>query len=426
MELWQWNEVQHNRWTRALKACNQVGVRPLWHVDDEQENEDKKLSWATATRLLRKLKARIIRVGGKREQPKEQAWRLEDAAQWELLFRGEEVFWKSAKALRKAGHESILSLMQEPSQTNRPVPMLTRDEELGSRGTIHIRMLIPRGIAGITEDDRATLQAWLELIDWTGLGIAPKYPIPRRLKLNMDPTSTMHQWLTLKELQCGVKHHDAAQVFTDYLKELEMLAKAVRNQEPNAGSRVELMSGGEVLGTALIKWLKDGEEDIIVAREVVQVVWPRVCEGRSPAHSAWAASCETKVELAAEVESWMRVHNTRCERHLIKLGYFCPGCQHGLCTVCNDMESRTQCPLCQEPFPRMPSEYQHTGQRQSPGTKCLNLHTLGEQWIEEVTEVDFVPTSMEGCPEGEHLRFKAHVRGGRQRLGRSGARGCWG
>ncbi len=46
-----------------------------------------------------------------------------------------------------------------------------------------------------------------------------------------------------------------------------------------------------------------------------------------------------------------------------------------------------------------------------PGTKCLNLHTLGEQWIEEVTEVDFVPTSMEGCPEGEHLRFKAQVRG---------------
>jgi hypothetical protein len=25
MELWQWNEVQHNRWTRALKASNQVG-----------------------------------------------------------------------------------------------------------------------------------------------------------------------------------------------------------------------------------------------------------------------------------------------------------------------------------------------------------------------------------------------------------------
>ena len=171
------------------------------------------------------------------------------------------------------------------------------------------------------------------------------------------------------------------------------------------------MRGGEVLGTAFIKWLKDGEADINVAREVVQVVWPRVCQGRSPTHSAWATSCETKIELAAEVESWTRIHNTRCERHLIKFGYFCPGCQHGLCTVCNDMESRTQCPLCQELFPQMPSEYQHTGQRQFPGTNCLNLNTLGEQWIEEVTEVDFVPTSMEGCPEGEHLRFKARVRG---------------
>ena len=69
----------------------------------------------------------------------------------------------------------------------------------------------------------------------------------------MDSTSTMHQWLTLKELQCGVNHHDAAQMFTDFRKELEMLAKAITNQEPTAGSRVEVMSGGEVLGTALIK-----------------------------------------------------------------------------------------------------------------------------------------------------------------------------
>ena len=59
----------------------------MWYVN-ELEDGEKKLNWATATRALRKLKARIIKVGGKREQPKEQAWRLEDAAQWELLFRG--------------------------------------------------------------------------------------------------------------------------------------------------------------------------------------------------------------------------------------------------------------------------------------------------------------------------------------------------
>ena len=83
---------------------------------DELEDGEKKLSWATATRSLRKLKARIIKVGGKREQPQEQAWRLEDAAQWELLFRGEEVFWKVAGAVRKAGYNSIFSLTQDTTK----------------------------------------------------------------------------------------------------------------------------------------------------------------------------------------------------------------------------------------------------------------------------------------------------------------------
>jgi hypothetical protein len=92
-----------------------------------------------------------------------------------------------------------------------------------------------------------------------------------------------------------------------FTKELETLAKAIANQESNVVGRVEVMSGGAVLGTALIKWLKDGEEDIKVARAVVQAVWPRVCEGRSlvrsPVHSAWATSCETKLELAAKCVS---------------------------------------------------------------------------------------------------------------------------
>ncbi len=134
MELWQLNEVQHNRWARALKASNQVGVRPMWYVD-EPENGGKRLSWATATRSLRKLKARIIKVGGKREQPKEQAWRLEDAAQWELLFQGEEVFWKTAGAVRIAGHDSIFILTQDTAKAHNLAPLLTREGGSGTRKT---------------------------------------------------------------------------------------------------------------------------------------------------------------------------------------------------------------------------------------------------------------------------------------------------
>ena len=129
----------------------------MWYVD-ELENVEKKLSWATATRALRKFKARIIKVGGKREQPKEQPWRLE-------VFRGKEVFWKVAGAIRKAGYGSILSLTQDTAKGGSPAPLMTREGGLGGRGTKQLRLLIPKGITGITKNDRATLQRWLELVD---------------------------------------------------------------------------------------------------------------------------------------------------------------------------------------------------------------------------------------------------------------------
>jgi hypothetical protein len=113
--------------------------------------------------------------------------------------------------------------------------------------------LIPKGITGITENDRATLQACLELVDWTGLGVLPNSQVPRKLKLNIDSASELHNWLTRKELQCGVKNHESAQMFADIQRELKMsIAEAIRNQDPNVESRVELMGGGEVLGTALV------------------------------------------------------------------------------------------------------------------------------------------------------------------------------
>jgi hypothetical protein len=301
MELWQWDEVQHNRWARALKASHRVGVRPIWYVE-EAEQEGKRLSWATATRSLRRLKARITKVGGKRDHTKEQEWQLEDAAQWELLFQGEEVFWKTAGAIRAAGYDSIYSLIQDANEKHSPTPLLTR-EGPGRRGTRHLRLLIPNRITGISERDRATLQAWLELVDWTGLGVLPKSQVPRRLKLNMDPMSQMFQWLRKKKRQQGIKDPDTAQLFIDNRKELKQLADAIRRQDPNATSRVEVMNGGEVLGTALNAWLKEEGDNIGIARRVVEVVWPRVCSGRAQIHPDWTVSCGTKMDLIQEIES---------------------------------------------------------------------------------------------------------------------------
>jgi hypothetical protein len=38
------------------------------------------------------------------------------------------------------------------------------------------------------------------------------------------------------------------------------------------------------------------------------------------------------------------------------------------------------------------------------------IHALGEQWIEKVTDAEIVKTPQEECLEGEHLKFKAHIR----------------
>ena len=53
----------------------------------------------------------------------------------------------------------------------------------------------------------------------------------------------------------------------------------------------------------------------------------------------------------------------------------------------------------------------HSNPNRRRGPQCLNIHALGEQWIEEVTDVEVVQTSQEECLEAEHLKFKAHIRG---------------
>ena len=67
--------------------------------------------------------------------------------------------------------------------------------------------------------------------------------------------------------------------------------------------------------------------------------------------------------------------------------------------------------VCGISFPQMPHGHQHPEHNHAFGTQCLNLHALGEQCIEEVTDVDIMKTSPEECLEGEHLKFKAHIRG---------------
>ena len=64
-----------------------------------------------------------------------------------------------------------------------------------------------------------------------------------------------------------------------------------------------------------------------------------------------------------------------------------------------------------EPFPQVPHGHPQQARSGAYTTQCLNIHALGEQWIEEVTDVEAVQKTQEECLEGENLRFKAHIRG---------------
>jgi hypothetical protein len=94
--------------------------------------------------------------------------------------------------------------------------------------------------------------------------LTPKHTqAPRKLKLHINSKGRLNQWLTRKELKCGItRDHEAAQSFVDNQRALELLANTISNLTPIEASKMESMSGGEVLGAALITWLKDTERQL--------------------------------------------------------------------------------------------------------------------------------------------------------------------
>ena len=171
------------------------------------------------------------------------------------------------------------------------------------------------------------------------------------------------------------------------------------------------MSGGEVPCTALIAWLRDGDDSLEVSQKVLEMVWPRACAGRPQTQHYWKSEGATKPELLSKIEGELRKCGARCQQHLTRLGYHCPHCQHESCTVCNDKEGRTQCPRCRTPFPHMNPVHRQQVRAHACAPPCLNLHALGEQWIGEVSDVDIVQSPQEDSHEGDQLIFKSHIRG---------------
>jgi hypothetical protein len=96
----------HNKWARVTK-CSQLLNIPIEMPGDTKE-ERRGTSWARATRELRRLRHRIEAVGGSKDQWEAGVWHM-DKEQWDLLWTGEQAFWKTVPHLDETKRKQIRS-----------------------------------------------------------------------------------------------------------------------------------------------------------------------------------------------------------------------------------------------------------------------------------------------------------------------------
>jgi len=98
----------------------------------------------------------------------------------------------------------------------------------------------------------------------------------RRTELNVNPSGPIKQWLASNELKRGVKGEDgSAKLFADNQREIAImsLANTIRIN-PNLVDMSRLES--QVLGAALVTWIKETEQTTEVVKQVVGNVWPKI------------------------------------------------------------------------------------------------------------------------------------------------------
>jgi len=156
MEMWKWDNTLDNKWARVA-MCSQMLNIPI-DMPENTKEERRGTKWAKATRELRRLRHRIEAVGGSKDQWEAGVWHM-DKEQWDLLWTGEQAFWKAVPHLMAAGHRTAEALT-EPRKldTGRPykIPQLMAAKE--GESTQIMRILVSRGIGGIDERTRGLTQ----------------------------------------------------------------------------------------------------------------------------------------------------------------------------------------------------------------------------------------------------------------------------
>ena len=89
MELRDWNVANKDFWSRLAKSLHSQEVSVTWagKMDEKLASVlvPERMSWATATRSIRKCKTRIEKIGGSHVGTEPTVWGL-DVQVWNLLW----------------------------------------------------------------------------------------------------------------------------------------------------------------------------------------------------------------------------------------------------------------------------------------------------------------------------------------------------
>ena len=186
MELWTWQEAQGNVWLRTAKCLRELQME-LDLPPGIEEEETGGLGWAKATRALRTAYRRARSIGG--EMParrrkgsgarwckdfwqgtdgKTDQWSME-VGEWQALEEGSKALWRAGRKLWRAGKCTVATVEQQQLRKGPRIPAGLRATQ-ETDGEQRVRIVIPRGMAGIPEQERLQLQKLLDLVDWKGLG----------------------------------------------------------------------------------------------------------------------------------------------------------------------------------------------------------------------------------------------------------------
>jgi len=174
MELWGWNVANQDFWSWLAKSLHSQKVSVTWAEKIDQKLDSvlvpEKMSWATATRSIRKCKTRIEKIGGSRVDTEPIAWGL-DIQVWNLLWTSEEAIKKGIPILKKAGFESVEDLprtavgFSSNAYQDLP-PQLRLSTTLNGEQRVRVRLPNAQGLHHTTQ---FLMQECLNLVDWKGL-----------------------------------------------------------------------------------------------------------------------------------------------------------------------------------------------------------------------------------------------------------------